>query len=92
MDRVRPGLKLSVAVGPSPRMYEGTDFSAVAAEVDEIGLMTYDFGDLPIKAEDEPAAQGDEKRRVRQQGAVECESRDVQEMGAEAQRQNSKTD
>jgi chitinase len=43
MDMVRPGLKLAVAVGPSPRMYPGTDFAAIAAEVDEIGLMTYDF-------------------------------------------------
>ena len=43
MDLVRPGLKLSVAVGPSPRMYEGSDFAAISAQVDEIGLMTYDF-------------------------------------------------
>jgi chitinase len=43
MDLVRPGLKLAVAVGPSPRMYPGTDFTAIAAQVDEIGLMTYDF-------------------------------------------------
>jgi chitinase len=43
MDRLRPGLKLSVAVGPSPRMYDGTDFAQVAAQVDEVGLMTYDF-------------------------------------------------
>ncbi len=43
MDLVRPGLKLSVTVGPSPRMYDGVDFSAVSAKVDEIGLMTYDF-------------------------------------------------
>ena len=43
MELVRPGLKLSVAVGPSPRMYDGVDFTAVSAEVDEIGLMTYDF-------------------------------------------------
>ena len=43
MELVRPGLKISVAVGPSPRMYDGVDFTAVSAEVDEIGLMTYDF-------------------------------------------------
>ncbi len=43
MARVRPGLVLSVAVGPSPRMYADVDFNAVAATVDEIGLMTYDF-------------------------------------------------
>ena len=43
MDLIRPGLKLSVAVGPSPRMYAGSDFAAIAAQVDEVGLMTYDF-------------------------------------------------
>ena len=43
MDLVRPGLVLSVAVRPSPRMYQGVDFAAVAARVDEIGLMTYDM-------------------------------------------------
>lgn len=43
MDLVRPGLKLSIAVGPSPRMYDGTNFGAVAAQVDEVGLMTYDM-------------------------------------------------
>ena len=43
MDLVRPGLKLSIAVGPSPRMYDGVDFTMAAAKVDEIGLMTYDF-------------------------------------------------
>ncbi len=43
MDVVRAGLKLTVAVGPSPRMYSGSDFAAVAAQVDEVGLMTYDF-------------------------------------------------
>ena len=43
MDAVRPGLILSVATGPSPRMYEGTDMAAVARIVDQVGLMTYDF-------------------------------------------------
>jgi chitinase len=43
MDAVRPGLTLSIAVGPSPRMYEGTDMAAISKLVDEIGLMTYDF-------------------------------------------------
>ncbi len=43
MGLVRAGLELSVAVGPSPRMYEGSDFAAIAAQVDEVGLMTYDF-------------------------------------------------
>lgn len=43
MNLVRPGLKLSIAVGPSPRMYGGADFNAVSAQVDEVGLMTYDM-------------------------------------------------
>jgi chitinase len=43
MDALRPGLILSVATGPSPRMYEGTDMRAVGRIVDEVGLMTYDF-------------------------------------------------
>lgn len=43
MDIVRTGLKLSIAVGPSPRMYDGTNFGAVSAQVDEVGLMTYDM-------------------------------------------------
>ena len=43
IQAVRPGMMLTVAVGPSPHMYEGTDFRAVAAQVDQVGLMTYDF-------------------------------------------------
>jgi chitinase len=43
MDALRPGLLLSVAVGPSPHMYEGTDMDAVGKIVDQVGLMTYDF-------------------------------------------------
>ncbi|HEY0162223.1 MAG TPA: glycosyl hydrolase family 18 protein [Edaphobacter sp.] len=43
MDAVRPGLKLTIAVGHSPRMYPGTDVAAVASLVDQVGLMTYDF-------------------------------------------------
>lgn len=43
MDAVRPGLRLSIAVGPSPRMYAGSDFHAVSAQVDQVGLMTYDM-------------------------------------------------
>ncbi len=42
MDLARPGLTLSIAVGPSPRMYDGTDFRAIAAKVGQVGLMTYD--------------------------------------------------
>ena len=43
MNALRPRLTLSVAVGSSPRMYEGLDMAQVARTVDEIGLMTYDF-------------------------------------------------
>jgi chitinase len=43
MDAVRPGLLLSIAVGPSPRMYAGTDMAAIGKIVDQVGLMTYDF-------------------------------------------------
>lgn len=43
LNLVRPGLTLSIAVGPSPHMYGDADFKAVAAQVDQVGLMTYDF-------------------------------------------------
>lgn len=43
MDAVRPGLKLTIAVGHTPHMYPGTDVAAVASLVDQVGLMTYDF-------------------------------------------------
>ena len=46
MDAVRPGLVLSIAVGPSPRMAgmaEGEDLKEISGLVDEVGLMTYDF-------------------------------------------------
>jgi chitinase len=43
MDALRPGLLLSVAVGPNPKMYEGTDMGAIGRVVDRVGLMTYDF-------------------------------------------------
>jgi len=43
LDALRPGLLLTIAVGASPRMYAGTDFTAVSKLVDQIGLMTYDF-------------------------------------------------
>ncbi len=43
MDAARPGLLLSIAVGPSPRMYDGVDMAAVGRIVDQVGLMTYDF-------------------------------------------------
>jgi chitinase len=43
MDAVRPGLLLSVALGPSPHMYGDADLARVGTLVDEAGLMTYDF-------------------------------------------------
>ena len=43
MDLVRPGLRLTIAVGHTPRMYGGVDTAAVAALVDQVGVMTYDF-------------------------------------------------
>jgi chitinase len=43
MDALRPGLILSVATGPNPHMYEGTDMESVGRLVDQVGLMTYDF-------------------------------------------------
>lgn len=43
LNAARPGLKLTVAAGPSPRMYHGVDFAAVANLVDHIGLMNYDY-------------------------------------------------
>ena len=43
MDGVRPGMLLTIAVGPSPRMYDGVDMAAVGRLVDQVGLMTYDY-------------------------------------------------
>jgi chitinase len=43
MNRVRPGLRLSVAVGPSPQMYAGVDMAALSRIVDQIGIMNYDY-------------------------------------------------
>jgi chitinase len=43
MDRFRPGLRLSVAVGDAPEMLPGTDFAAVGALVDQFGIMNYDY-------------------------------------------------
>ena len=43
LDAARPGLKLTIAAGPSPRMYHSVDFSAVAKVVDLVGLMNYDY-------------------------------------------------
>ncbi len=43
MDAARPGLRLSTAVGPSPRMYPRVDLAAVSQVVDQIGVMNYDY-------------------------------------------------
>jgi chitinase len=43
MDAVRPGLRLSVAVGDSPQMLPGTDFRTIASIVDQVGMMNYDY-------------------------------------------------
>lgn len=43
LNATRPGLKLTIAAGPSPHMYHGVDFAAVAKTVDLIGLMNYDY-------------------------------------------------
>ena len=43
MDALRRGLRLSVALGQSPRMLPGIDFTALAPLVDEFGIMNYDY-------------------------------------------------
>jgi chitinase len=43
MDEVRPGLKLTIAVGHTPHMYNGVDTNTMATLVDQVGVMTYDF-------------------------------------------------
>ncbi|MFP5206887.1 MAG: glycoside hydrolase family 18 protein, partial [Acidobacteriota bacterium] len=43
MDALRPGLRLSVALGQSPFMLPGTDLAALAPMVDQFGIMTYDY-------------------------------------------------
>jgi chitinase len=43
MDAFRPGLRLNIAVGGSPRMYERTEWAGISKLVDQVGLMTYDF-------------------------------------------------
>lgn len=43
MNAVRPGLRLTIAVGPSPRMYPGVDMAAVGQIVDQVGIMNYDY-------------------------------------------------
>ena len=43
MDALRPGLLLTIAVGPSPQMAGGIDLTALGRIVDQVGLMTYDM-------------------------------------------------
>lgn len=43
LDATQPRLKLTIAAGPHPHMYQGVDFGAVAKTVDLIGLMNYDY-------------------------------------------------
>ena len=43
MRAVRPGLRLSIAVGHSPRMLPDVDFATIASLVDEVGVMNYDY-------------------------------------------------
>jgi chitinase len=43
MNAVRPGLRLSMAVGESPNQLPGTNFAAVSRIVDQVGVMNYDY-------------------------------------------------
>jgi chitinase len=43
LNATRSGLRLTIAAGPSPRMYHDVDFAAVANIVDMVGLMNYDY-------------------------------------------------
>lgn len=43
MDAFRPGLRLSIAVDESPQTFSGTNFGAIAALVDQVGVMNYDY-------------------------------------------------
>ena len=43
MDAIRPGLLLTIAAGPSPRMYGGVDIPGIDQVVDQVGLMNYDY-------------------------------------------------
>jgi chitinase len=42
-DALRPGLLLSIAVGPSPRMTGSADVPSIARIADHIGIMSYDY-------------------------------------------------
>lgn len=43
MNAIRPGLRLSIAVGHAPQMLPGTDFAAISPLVDQFGVMNYDY-------------------------------------------------
>jgi chitinase len=43
MAVVRPGARLSVAVGPAPEMLPGTNFREIARIADQVGVMNYDY-------------------------------------------------
>lgn len=43
MNMVRPGLRLSVAVGASPHIYSGVNMAVVSHIVDQVGIMNYDY-------------------------------------------------
>ena len=43
MDAYHRGWRLTVAVGPSVKMYPGVDMAAVGRMVDEVGVMNYDY-------------------------------------------------
>lgn len=43
LDAERRGLQLTVAVGPSPRMYPGVAMTEVSRYADRVGVMNYDY-------------------------------------------------
>jgi chitinase len=43
MNAIRPGLRLSIAVGENPQSLPGTDFAALSPLVDQVGIMNYDY-------------------------------------------------
>ena len=43
IDAVRPGMRLSIAVGISPENYLAADLAAISRVVDQVGVMNYDY-------------------------------------------------
>lgn len=43
MDLYRPGMLLSVAVGPTSSIYPGVDMAAVSRVTDQVAIMNYDY-------------------------------------------------